>query len=214
MKSIITSYLLQSRKSTLPYIGTFYHQWSSSKLDVVNKKLLPPISEINFHESSDPDAGYLANYIARKQNIELHEAKIRLDKYCYSWKEKLNLGDPLNLASIGTLKKNSEGHISLEKEDVSFWQPVNAQRVLHQDAAHNVLVGDKETTSTLMNQYYNGEIVLEKSHWGTWAIILLAIAACVLFFHFNTHSFSTTGIGNQKEVTIHNPPATYDVYKK
>ena len=213
MKSIITSFLLQSPKSTLPYIGIFYYQWTSSKLDVVNKQLLPPASEINFYESSDTDAGNLADYIALKQNLELHEARIRLDKFCYSWKEKLNVGEPLNLANVGTLKKNSDGHISLVKEAVNFWQPVNAQRVLHQDATHSVLVGDKETTSTLMNQYFNGEIVLEKSHWGTWAIIILAIAACVLFFHFNTHSFSTTGVGNQKQFTIPNPPSTHDNYK-
>ena len=212
MESLITSFLLQSAKTTLPYIGTFYHQWTSSKLDVVNKQILPPVRELIFHESSDSDAGNLVNFISRKQHIQLTEAKTELDKYCNYWKDKLNRGDSLNFETIGLLRRNEEGLIYFQSERSNqFLQPVSAERVLHENAAHNVLVGDKETTSTLMNQYYSGEIVLEKSHWGTWAIILLAIAASVLFFHFNTHSFSTSGVGNEKHLAIPESPVTHDV---
>src|SRR6478609_5856078 len=125
MESLITSFLLQSAKTTLPYIGTFYHQWTSSKLDVVNKQILPPGRELIFHESSDSDAGNLVNFISRKQHIQLSEAKTELDKYCNYWKDKLNRGDSLNFETIGLLRRNEEGLIYFQPERSNqFLQPV------------------------------------------------------------------------------------------
>ena len=210
MESLITSFLLQSKKTTLPYIGTFYHQWTSSKLDVVNKQILPPGRELIFHESSDSDAGNLVNFISRKQHIQLSEAKMELEKYCNYWKEKLNRGCTLNFETLGLLRKNEEGLIYFQTERSNqFWQPVSAERVLHENAEHTVLVGDKETTSTLMNEYYKEEIQVTKRTWVAGAIILAVIALIVLFFSFYNRKISVSTIGNQNHLNIESAGETH-----
>lgn len=215
MKKLITSFLLQSENCTLPHLGTFYRQWVPSQLDIANKQILPPINEISFKETSDTDPGNLVNYIARKKNILVQEARDELNDYCTRWNEKMNAGEKLHLGAVGTLLKNPDGHIYLDRNVLdNYRQPVSAERVLHQNATHNMLVGDRETTSTAMSQYYDGTVVFERSHWGTWAIILIAIAASVLFFHFKDHSISTEGVGNQKHLIVADPPATHAPLQK
>lgn len=176
---------------------------------------MPPFNEISFKETIDTDSGNLVNYIARKKNILFQEARDELNEYCTRWNERINDGGKLQLDEVGTLLKNPEGHIYLERTVLeNYRQPVSAERVLHQNATHHMLVGDRETTSTAMSQYYDGTVVFERSHWGTWAIILIAIAASVLFFHFKDHSISTEGVGNQKHLIVADPPATHAPLQK
>jgi CCDC81-like prokaryotic HU domain 2 len=209
MRNLITSFLLQSKQCALPHLGIFQIKMIPSKPDMANKQILPPYNEISFQENRHTDPGNLPNYIADKKNILIQEAKDELDIYCRAWKKKMNAGEKLYLDPVGWLQKNSDGHIYFEKTgNNSYWQPVSAERVLRQNATHNVLVGDRETTSTAMNQYYNGEVVFERSHWSTWAIILTAIASSVLFFHFSNHSIATEGVGNQQHFVISDPPGT------
>ncbi|MEP6615886.1 MAG: hypothetical protein ABJA57_04875 [Ginsengibacter sp.] len=211
MEKLIWSFLLQSEKCPLPHIGTLFNKTIPSQLDIANKRILPPFHEINFTENSDNNTHELVNYIALKTNQLPEAAQTELDEYCMGMKKKIENGDRLALATAGSLFKGADGHIYLEKfSDEAYWQPVNAERVVHGDTTHQVLVGDKETTSAEMNRYYEGDVVFERSHWGTWAIILFAIAACLLFFHFNNHPFTTEGVGNQQHFRIADPPVTHD----
>ncbi len=210
MRNLITSFLLQSKQCALPHLGIFQIKMIPSKTDRANKQILPPYNEISFTENIYADPGKLPNYIADKKNILIQHAKDELDIYCMAWNKKLDAGEKLYLDPVGWLQKNSDGHIYFEKTgNNSYWQPVNAVTVLHQDATHPVLVGDRETTSIAMNQYYNEEVVFERSHWGTWAIILIVIASPVLFFHFSNHAISAGGVGNQQHFVIADPPVTH-----
>ena len=63
-------------------------------------------------------------------------------------------------------------------------QPVQAEKVIHKDAEHSILVGDKERTNVEMNEYYSDEEEgSAKYKWWLWAAILgaVAIGAIVLY---------------------------------
>jgi hypothetical protein len=48
MLSTITSYLIQTGKCALPYIGFFNTDYKPASTDIVNKQILPPVEEIIF----------------------------------------------------------------------------------------------------------------------------------------------------------------------
>ncbi|MBL0146223.1 MAG: hypothetical protein IPP48_11050 [Chitinophagaceae bacterium] len=60
----------------------------------------------------------------------------------------------------------------------------HAERVIHEAAEHNMLVGDKETTTTQMTEYYADTSVV-KDRWWIWTIILgFGGIAAILFYYF------------------------------
>jgi uncharacterized protein YpmS len=82
--------------------------------------------------------------------------------------------------------------------------------VIHKNSEHAVLVGDRETTSSVMNQFYSEEETTTKSNaWKIIAIILLAIALVLLFFYFYGHPFSLSELGNRVKTVPQSSPATY-----
>jgi hypothetical protein len=65
-----------------------------------------------------------------------------------------------------------------------FLQPVNAERVIHPEAEHAILVGDKETTNTEMTEYFS-ETTEQKSRWWIWAIVLGVSGIAALIIYMN-----------------------------
>ncbi len=69
---------------------------------------------------------------------------------------------------------------------INLYEPVIAERIIHKNDEHAVLVGDKETTSGAMNEFYREEVIIEKKYsWKLWAIILLdacPVGLDILFF--------------------------------
>ena len=120
-------------------------------------------------------------------------------------------GETILLQSLGVLRKEPAGNISFENQiDDLFFAPVVAGRVIHKNSEHAVLVGDRETTSSVMNQFYNEEEIVKKSNaWKIIAILLLTIALVILFFHFYGHPFSLSDFGNQVKTVPQSSPATY-----
>ncbi len=67
MHSIITSYLLQTGKCALPYLGFFNTEYKPAETDIVYKQIFPPLEEIVFSEETILLSPGLVNYIAAKK---------------------------------------------------------------------------------------------------------------------------------------------------
>src|SRR5687767_10416546 len=111
MHSIITSYLVQTGKCALPYLGFFNTEYKPAEIDIVYKQILPPTEEIVFNEETILLSPGLVNYIAAKKNITESEAESQLEKFCKYWKEKIEEGEKLCFDSFGCLQKNELGNI-------------------------------------------------------------------------------------------------------
>ncbi len=214
MKSIATSYLLQSKECILPGIGILQIRNVSAKTDIVNNQILPPVSEILFKEDSQLKSPALVKYIADKKHIDLIEAEDTLILFCNEWKEKMIGGDKMNFKTLGFLQKNAENKIIFERESsFNFLKPI-AVNIAYEPIKEPVIV--KEEPVLLKTVDFKEEeenVVLEKSYWGLWALILLAIASVMLFFHFKIHETGSV-IGNQKHFTIDSAAPTYSIPKK
>ena len=211
MQDLITSFIIQSKECKLADIGKFTTIIKPAKADIANKQITPPFKEILFNKREEKVSDELVKYVAEKKKISSFEALSEIKKWCAETKEKLKNGEAIFLNSLGVLKKESSGNISFENQITTpFFAPVPAERVIHKNSEHAVLVGDRETTSSVMNQFYSEEETTTKSNaWKIIAIILLAIALVILFFYFYGHPFSLSEFGNHVKTVPQSPPATY-----
>jgi nucleoid DNA-binding protein len=211
MQDLITSFIIQSKECKLAEIGKFTVITKPAKTDIANKQITPSFKEIHFNKREEKISDELVKYVADKKEISSFEAFSEIKKWCVETKEKLRNGEEILLNSLGVLKKESSGNIFFENRiGTPFFAPVAAERVIHKNSEHAVLVGDRQTTSSVMNQFYKEEETATKSNaWKIIAIILLAIALVILFFHFYGHPFSLSEFGNQLKTVPQSPPATY-----
>ncbi|MEO7120592.1 MAG: hypothetical protein ABIY62_05815 [Ginsengibacter sp.] len=213
MQDLIASYLVQKKECTLPLLGTFKIQSSSAALDIADKKIHPFKNEIIYSESADYVSPGLITYIAGVKNINYALAEEEINNWCLHTKMKLDSGEKINFPSVGNLVRNGRG-IFLETETgVNFFEPVLAERVIHKNDEHAVLVGDKETTSSAMNEFYREDdnVVSKRISWKVWAIGLAAICLVTLLIYFSSSKTSETGIGNDSLFPVQQPTATYSI---
>ena len=210
MEALITSYLIQKKECNLPLLGHFRFKTKSADFEKPNNQIFPPTDEILYSEFAANLSVDLINYISQLQNITREEAERKINNWCNYAKQQLDQGEKITFDSIGSLQKDAVGNIFFQrKKGFIFYEPVSAKRLIHKNAEHSVLVGDTETTSGVMNEYYREEIIQKKTWWKIWAIVLLSISLLVLIFYFYMFEFSETGIGNRASVPIQDPPVLH-----
>ncbi|MEO8720889.1 MAG: hypothetical protein ABI372_07280 [Ginsengibacter sp.] len=211
MQDLITSYIIQSKECKLAAIGRFTMVTTSAKADIVNKQILPPSTEIHFNKREEKISDGLIKYVAGKKGISSFEALAVIKNWCNEANTKLKKGEPIVMDPLGILKKETSGNtVFINETGEIFLDPVLAERVIHKNSEHAVLVGDKETTSSVMNQFYSEvEPKTKNKTWKIIAIVLLVIAALLLFFYFYGHPFSLSDLGNRTKTIPHSSPATY-----
>ncbi|MEO8413399.1 MAG: hypothetical protein ABI472_07050 [Ginsengibacter sp.] len=215
MQELIASYLVQKKECSLPLLGNFRILTKPAEADMTNSQMFPPIDEIIFHEAT----GYLSDdftgYIAGLMNITRIEAEEKFNHWCLHSKAALDSGEKITFDTIGSLEKDTVGAIFFERtKGVNFYDTIRAERATHTKDEHAVLVGDRETTSVAMNDFYREEVAIEKrSGWKIWAIVLFGVSLLVLVLYFYNHSFSETGVGNRSSFPVNEPPASYDTPK-
>ena len=207
MHHLISSYLIQAKECDLPGLGSFRIITIPAWLDVANKMMNPPVEAFEFSEKSGPLTDRLVNYIAHKKSVEKEEANALIRDWCNHTKESLKKGDTLYLKAIGTIHQDDSGNLHLRRTaEGSLLEAVPAIRVVHKDAAHNVLVGDSETTSDAIHQSHTDqEEIIPNGGWKIAAVVLLLIGIAVLAFHFYTGS----GIANRTNFQTDTPADTY-----
>ncbi|MEI9959160.1 MAG: hypothetical protein WDM90_23255 [Ferruginibacter sp.] len=102
----------------------------------------------------------------------------------------------MQLESLGSFFVDDSGKINFKQEELPavFMQPVFAERVIHPDAEHNILVGDKETTNTVMTELLAPKSET-KDRWWVWAVVLSVIGLTALVVYFTSFN-GTSSFGN------------------
>jgi len=216
MHSLITSYLLLSKECVLPGIGVLQIIHTPASTDAANSRILPPFEGIIFKKEDHSNSPGLVEYIAGKKHIEKAYAEDQLKNFCKEWKEKIDAGEKLYLETVGSIYKNADGRLTFERESsFHFFKPVTVGNV-YQRSEEAIVAGEpgehvvppvQETTAT------THDVVVERSYWGLWALILLAIGLVVVFYHFKDIGPSVTNLGNQHKISIDSVGATYQLPK-
>jgi hypothetical protein len=135
------------------------------------------------------------DYIAAKNKVSVLNAIDLLGQFCNHLKGEVIAANIAVLKGVGNFFTDSAGKINFRPVALPelLLQPVQAERVIHPQAEHAILVGDKETTNKVMTEYFTDEPV-KKSRWWIWAIVLavVGILAIVLYLA-NNNSFGMAG---------------------
>lgn len=214
MQELITSFIIQSKECKLPGIGMFRRITSPAETDIINHQITPPVVEYLFTGKEDKVSDELVQYVAAKKNISTETALSQIQEFCSQLRDRLRDDEEINMHSLGTLKKGGSGNIFFHRDQPFIFSPVvTAERVIHKNASHTMIVGDRETTSTAMNELLVEPEEEKKETWKITSIVLLCLGIIILIFYFYLKSFSSSALGKQGSVTPASPPeATYSVH--
>ena len=190
MQQLIAAYLFQHKNCPLPGLGTLWVKQGNAQTDFSNKAITAPAPAIVF-EAKETDADKLLDYIAFKNNTTIYQAIETLGQFGNNLKSVILSNSNATLDGVGSFSADASGNISFTAIPLpaAFLQPVTAERVIHPQAQHNILVGDKETTNTLMTEYFSEDAPVQKSRWWIWAIVLGAIGIIALLVYMSGTDF-------------------------
>ena len=200
MEDLIEQYLFQHNQCPLPSIGTLQLKDGSAIAWHGDNKLSAPVPHIELTGSENP-ADHFIGFIAARKKISREQASILLQQYCADL-QMLTEHREMKLHHAGTFHIDTFGKLVFKQEaaPMEFLPSVPVQRVLHpKPASHTIRVGDTETTSVVMTEFYSDKGKRKKDFWWLWALALTAIAAAALSFYFRDHS-APDNFGNVQPV--------------
>lgn len=207
MFSIITTYLYQHKKLTLPGIGSFelVPKPAAAGFDTITA----PGWDIIFSENKsatsaeNPDSFYIL--LGSKESLSTENARQQFEEFARNIKVKLNDNETINWEDVGILEK-PDHRISFtpQKPTASVFSDVSAKKVIREHADHQLLVGERETTKIAALEQLQREASANRGKTITW-IVLAAIGVFAVIFFLKNGCVS----GNQQQADIQKPSPTY-----
>ena len=203
MQNLISSFLFQHKKCALPQIGTLEIKYKEAVTVQGVQRISAPVPEICFSDRVKDDKE-LIEYITESKFISHEEAVYQLNKYCEEI-VSLPLNGSAEIPGAGIFRKNADnGIIFVPTEIPAYFLPdTTAMRVIHADKSHTMLVGDKETNTAAMTEYYTDAVASPNKRFYLWtAVVLLLIAAAGIVFYLNSDGHNSFfGISHKYEAT-------------
>ncbi len=186
MDQYLLKYFSINRSLALPGIGFFYTETKPAVLDFVNKTLQAPVTEVVYSNETNDDGEKLCGFISKESGLSTTDAVGRFNQYVQQIKQQLETGAVIELQGIGTLSKK-EGNYSFTPglNIQNFFPGIIAERVIRQNAEHNVRVGEDNKTSTEMHVSLARQEV-KKERWWIAALVLGAIGIAVIAYYYLT----------------------------
>ncbi len=193
MLLLLTKYLLQYKRVCIPHVGTFELVQQPPQLDVADKIFTPPSFTTRFlQQDTVPDHQFL--YFESTFRSERETLKQELSEFGQNLKTRIEK-DPFRWNGFGTLKYHSD-ELIFEPQHIQLTslQRLRADKVIRQNVAHNVIVGDQHITSEDIARPVDRTGY--KMPWYMivgWVLLVLAIAAIVLILYINNFQDTATG---------------------
>ncbi len=201
MQKLLADYLFQNKECALPEIGTLYIKNSSASSIFGERKISAPIPIIEFKDDVH-STEHVETYIALQKNITRDEAAYQLRKVVEDI-QTLPLGQRLEIPNAGKFYRDENEKIGFiaEEAPAHFFPQVVAERVVHPNDSHTMLVGETETSTAAMAEYYAEEEPAMKSKWWIFAIVSFVVAAAAVgFYASNKNADSFFGTSNKFEL--------------
>jgi hypothetical protein len=197
MEQDIASYLFRNHSCVLPGIGKLTLVTTPAETSYINAQIKAPVQTISF--STDEKSAPVFN--------ELSAVSEHL-------KMMLDAKKSVALNGIGTFSKDENGKINFAVLEInkSLTPAIKVERVVHQDAKHAMLVGDKETTNVIMTEFFS-DAPKKKNRWWIAAAIAAAVAIIILIIHCLQPVTGNSYSGNAIILQADSASATYQSVK-
>ncbi|MBL0056330.1 MAG: hypothetical protein IPP31_09045 [Chitinophagaceae bacterium] len=193
MEQLIASYLFLKKKCPLTGLGTLSINPSASITDFSNKLIYPPTPVIQF-SGNETDTSELVEYLARRSGSSVDSAGERYQAFCQRIKTMASDNGLAPWKGVGVFQTDESGNTRFQPEALpaEYDQPVTANRVIHPEATHQILVGDKETTNVVMAEYFS-EKPVARERWWIWALVLALAGMAVIAYYYYGIPFPHVG---------------------
>lgn len=162
---------------------------SNAVCDVSTKELLPPDYKTTFDETGDFNDEQLIHYISSTQRINTDEAKDRFGAWLSALTDTLNNSGSYEVPAVGKFMKHHNGTVEFRALDLDVpMKPVKAERVVHSQDTHELVVGDKISNSAEMNQVLHEQPIGSKRYMAA-TISLVAAAILIIVLYYITDGF-------------------------
>jgi hypothetical protein len=206
MEQLLSAFLIKNKYCPLPTVGTLRIEVQAAVSSITEKKIEAPQPFISFSEK-ESEANPLLHYLASASGKSVSGASDDLSHYCNRLLQ-IQPYEKVALGNLGNFSKNELGEMHFENvADLRLFLPaVEAHRVIHPDATHDMVVGDRSTNTVSMAEMLSAEEKKKLPRW-VWVAVTLAVAASalIIFSLLNNQSAS----GNQMPVKVKDAPATY-----
>ncbi len=209
---LLTRYLFERHRLDMPGIGELSVVQRHANADIAQRSINPPGWGFTFlPRTEDTQSGPrdVSQWIAAQLNISSEEADKRFMSFCGELQNKLANGEAFEWEGVGVFATERDRVVfSPGERQWSPFTPVNAQKVIREDASHQVLVGDMETSTSQMLEQLRGEekrrSTMSKIAWG-----LLAFSLAALIWFWISNGCSLAASANRQKAGILKAPETY-----
>ncbi|MBC7867196.1 MAG: hypothetical protein H7X88_06665, partial [Gloeobacteraceae cyanobacterium ES-bin-316] len=145
MEKLLTTYLFEHKNCPLPEVGTLLLQPGHAVFLPGEKRMIAPIPFIELSEK-EISADALLDFVAAQKGISTTEVSFLLKKYCEGLQQLPAYGE-IPMGELGSfyMDENGKLHFKSVSLPAAFFPDVVAERVIHPDVAHEILVGDTHT---------------------------------------------------------------------
>jgi hypothetical protein len=182
VNQIIASYLIQQKRCVLPGIGRLELIRIPATSDIVHRLLLSPREDLHISPGGGEDSDCI-HYIARRLQLNYADAAAAFNRFASDAVAQMEAGQPLVLPGVGEMTRAYNGSFTFDMLALpqGLASSVTAERVIHPSATHQVLVGDRETTTTEMADYFAATPVT-RQRWWIPALLLLTLAVGAIVY--------------------------------
>jgi len=176
----------------IPHIGSFELTRQPAMLDFANRSLQPSSEVIIFNQDdavSDQQKAFLSELL----NLNISEVSQKLEMLGQQLKE-VAIKQGFEWRGVGRLEQGPSG-LSFNSQFQTKLRPVEAHRVIRENASHAVTIGDKEMQSHEAAELLQEENV--RSYLMVIVWILIALALLFIGYLFYSKGFSPLSSGSQ-----------------
>ncbi len=188
MYQLLYKYLVLNQHLSIPGVGSFDMVQVPARLDFINRSIQAPEPIVKFtNKTAIADKKFYA-FVANETNISEVDAIKQLHEFAYQLKSDIQTSHEVTLPGMGILKKETGGHLSFESAPVlhDYFPSAVAERVIHENTEHTILVGDDEFSNIEMEELLEEQAKIKKDYWWVNALVLGSIGvAAIVYYYMN-----------------------------
>jgi hypothetical protein len=203
-------YFIQHKQLNIPGIGVLQLERKPATNDFPNRIIHPPVFTISLHHGNATPSRNFFTWLAQALRVNDRDAIIRFNDFAFEMKKRIRSGDKIKWEGVGILSSGLAGEIRFESalKEATTEAPVKAEKVIRENAAHTLRVGEDEKTSAEMIEYLN-QPGTKKKYWWAWALTAGLLVIMFIGWYLSEHGLQTSSAGNEQQVMPVENPSTY-----
>jgi len=183
MYQTLLQYLIQQQQLWLQGVGHFKLMQLPARYDVANQLMMAPMVRVKIEKApKEQNLQPLMVFLAKQMGTDEESAFDHYQEFCSEMATQLQEQVAVAWPGLGTLTKmGNEGNIKIDPALDAYLPSVVATRVIRQGSAHQMKVGETETTTAEMQTWLTQQDkVAEKSRWWIGALCIFLAAATLI----------------------------------